>query len=186
LGFEQVTLSEVARELGIRSQSLYAHVDALAGLRREVQLRSFQMLVVRIDEALAGLTKRAAMIAWATSVARFDAEHPGLFTARTHTVAADPELLAAVRRAEATPQALIRSFGIAEEDAVHYDRMVWSALYGFEALRQGDRFRSSIDADETLVRLITALVLDIERHARATRAAAPPAPARPTRKAARR
>jgi hypothetical protein len=170
-GFDNVTLSSVARTLGIRSQSLYAHVDALAGLRRELQLRAFRLLGERIREAVAGLSRRDAIVAWATAVDRFDREHPGLAEARNRAAGRDAQLRKAVREAEALPKELIRSYDIGEEDAMHYDRMVWSALYGFEDLRTAGRFRAPIDPDETLRRLIGALADDLERRERALRAA---------------
>ena len=37
-GLEAVTLARVAAELGVRSPSLYSHVDGLAGLRRAIAL----------------------------------------------------------------------------------------------------------------------------------------------------
>ena len=188
-GFDAVTISQVARKLGVRSQSIYAHVDGLAGLRREVQLRAFQLLGIRIREAVVGLSPRDAMVAWPMAVARFDSEHPGMYAARIAPPGDDALLLRMVADAEAIPQALIRSFGLSEDEALHRDRMVWAALYGYEALRRAGRFRTSVDPDVTLHKLVEALASDLERTAKTTagaarQAAAPtPGPARRRRTA---
>ena len=43
-GYQNLTLAMLASELGIRSQSLYAHVDGLQGLRDGLALRGQAVL----------------------------------------------------------------------------------------------------------------------------------------------
>jgi AcrR family transcriptional regulator len=175
-GFEAVTISNVAKKLGVRSQSIYAHVDALAGLRRQVKIRAYQLLSIRIRESVLGLSPREAMVAWPMAVSQFDREHPGLFAARLAASGDDhdPELVAALDDAESVPKALVRSFGLDERESLHRDRMTWAALYGYEALRQANRFRSAVDPEETLRKLVQALADDLAGGGPRSR----PAPAR--------
>jgi hypothetical protein len=39
LGSDELTLSRLAERLGVRSQSLYAHVDGQSGLRRDLKFQ---------------------------------------------------------------------------------------------------------------------------------------------------
>ena len=50
-----VTMTAVAARLGIRVQSLYAHVDGTQGLQREIALRSLQKLAQRLNQAAIGV-----------------------------------------------------------------------------------------------------------------------------------
>jgi AcrR family transcriptional regulator len=49
-----VTLREVAERLEVRTQSLYAHVDGLAGLRRALALRGLAALATELSSAAIG------------------------------------------------------------------------------------------------------------------------------------
>ena len=52
---QAVTMTAVAARLGIRVQSLYAHVDGTQGLQREIALRSLQKLAQRLNQAAIGV-----------------------------------------------------------------------------------------------------------------------------------
>ena len=45
-GLESVTLAKVAAGLGVKSPSLYVHVDGLAGLRRRIAARGARELLL--------------------------------------------------------------------------------------------------------------------------------------------
>ena len=51
-GFRNLTLAMLASDLGMRSQSLYAHVDGIEGLRRQLALRGQQLLGDELRDAV--------------------------------------------------------------------------------------------------------------------------------------
>ena len=53
-GLEALSLGRLASELGIRTPSLYNHVDGLPGLLRELSILNARNLADRISEAAIG------------------------------------------------------------------------------------------------------------------------------------
>ena len=54
-GLDALSLATLASALGVRSPSLYAHVDGLAGLRRQLTLHASGLLTADLAEAVDGL-----------------------------------------------------------------------------------------------------------------------------------
>ena len=53
-GAAALTLSRLAAELGIRSPSLYNHVDGLSGLHKELAVMNARLIADRLGEAAIG------------------------------------------------------------------------------------------------------------------------------------
>src|SRR5215470_17224122 len=88
-GLDQLTLAQVAEQLGVRLPSLYNHVDGLPGLRRELALLGLRELGERISQAAVGKSGDAAMMAIAQAYRAFVLEHPGRYAAGVRAPAAD-------------------------------------------------------------------------------------------------
>src|SRR4051812_16538416 len=78
---EDVALREVADRLGVRTQSLYAHVDGIDGLRRQLGLRGLEAMADRLGAAAMGRTRGDAVAAIVLAWATFALDHPGLYGA---------------------------------------------------------------------------------------------------------
>ena len=78
-GSDTVTLAALAARLGVRSQSLYAHIDGLDGLRRDLAVLGQQSLAGRLGRAVMGRAGEDALRALCDAYARFAAERPGLY-----------------------------------------------------------------------------------------------------------
>ena len=76
-----VALSEVAARLGVRTQSLYAHVDGADGLRRQLALCGLRALAHELTSAAIGRAGSDAVEAIVRAYYRFANEHPGLYDA---------------------------------------------------------------------------------------------------------
>ncbi len=165
-------LGEVAARLGVRTQSLYAHVDGLDGLRRELALRGLRELTSRLTAAAVGRAGPDAIDAIVRAWLGFAAEHPGLYSASLRAPGDDAELQAAVAGAMAPLQMVFRSSGLVDEDAAHWYRTIFAAVHGFATLRHDRMFTLPFDPDETATRMIAMLVHGIEADAgkRSTRA----------------
>src|SRR5689334_15946990 len=73
-GADAVTLAALAARLGVRSQSLYAHVDGLDGLRHDLAVLGQQALADRLGRAVMGRAGEEALRALCNAYARFAAE----------------------------------------------------------------------------------------------------------------
>src|SRR5215471_14836086 len=78
-GADAVTLAALAARLGVRSQSLYAHVDGLDGLRRDLAVLGQQTLADRLGRAVMGRAGEHALRALCNAYAAFASERPGLY-----------------------------------------------------------------------------------------------------------
>ena len=113
-GMEALTLAGLASRLGIRSQSLYAHVDGLDGLLRDLALDSVRSLGDELRSSVIGRSGRGALEAIADAYWDCARAHPGRYVATIRDPGADDELREAnLRAAEAlTPGAgIVRAHG---------------------------------------------------------------------------
>jgi AcrR family transcriptional regulator len=156
VGFDQLTLARLAKRLGIRTPSLYAHVDGVDDLRRRIAEFGAETLGTQLSLAATGLSGEEALTAIATAYRAFANEHPGVYTAveRGPGFGADPE---AMRAPVDVVVAAIRGYGLTGDDALHAVRIVRSTLHGFVMLEATGGFRLSLDLDETFERLVATL-----------------------------
>lgn len=131
-GYEQLTLGRVAAVLGVRTPSLYNHVDGLDDLRRRLTVRALQDLGAAIQPAAVGRTAEDAVHAIAVAYRAFALEHPGLYATLVPTTEVDDD---AVRQTGAvvleTVMSVLRGYGLDEDQAVHAARTLRSAVHGF-------------------------------------------------------
>jgi AcrR family transcriptional regulator len=153
-GFGALTLAALARRLGVRTPSLYNHVDGLPDLRRRLGLRGLRELAERLRDATLARGGDEGLLALAIAYRGFAREHPGLYEAVQQAPAAgDDERAAAAAGTLAPLFAVLRSYGLEGDDAVHAARGVRSALHGFAELELGGGFGIDLDLDESYRRL---------------------------------
>jgi AcrR family transcriptional regulator len=163
-GLEAVTLARVASELGVRSPSLYSHVDGLAGLRRAMALDGVRRLGACISEAIRGRSGVEALTELAHAYRRFVQQHPGLYATLLPTPSRDED--EEVYREFAAPVAVIAevlaAMGVAEADIVGAIRSVRSALHGFVSLEAGGGFGLPEDIDRSFGTLVSVFAGGIQ------------------------
>src|SRR5689334_7976650 len=98
-GVEALTLARLAAILGVRSQSLYAHVDGLDGLLRDLALDSVRRLGDQLRSSVIGRSGPAALEAIAAAYWDFATTHPGRYAATIRDPGDDDELREANLRA---------------------------------------------------------------------------------------
>jgi AcrR family transcriptional regulator len=153
-GLDALTLARLAGRLGIRSQSLYAHVDGLDGLQRDLALHAVHLLGEELRSAAIGRSGRDALLAMAYAYRSFATRHPGLYTAAIRPPGDDEELRVANQRAAEAMTRVLESFGLGPEDTIHMYRAIWSAIHGFVALEQSGVMTLSADPEESFRRMV--------------------------------
>lgn len=159
---ERVTLRPVADRLGVRVQSLYAHVDGVEGLRRAVALRGLAELTDRLDRAAAERSGGPAIEAIVRAHCAFALERPGLFDATLRPPGDDPELRAAMDAVMAPLDRVLGDHGLDAETQRHWYRVIFSAVYGYATLRGDGRMTLDADPDDTLDLLVEVLVTSLD------------------------
>jgi AcrR family transcriptional regulator len=153
-GLEALTLAKVASSLGVRSPSLYAHVDGLPDLRRRMAARGARELADALQAVAAGRAGEDALRAVADVYRSYAREHPGLYQVIQR--APDGDATEAQRVIDVI-LAVLRGYGLEGDDALHAVRAVRSALHGFVMLEQGGGFGLPIAIDDSFDRLVAAL-----------------------------
>jgi AcrR family transcriptional regulator len=159
---DAVPLSDVAGALGIRTQSLYAHVDGLDGLRRELALRGLGVLAARLTDAAVGRAGRDALAAIVRAWLGFAADHPGLYAASLRPPGGDDELATAVAAAMRPLDVVLRSYGLRGAAVLHWTRMIFATVHGFAVLRAGGLLTMPADPDETVRRFVRMVADQLE------------------------
>lgn len=163
-GLDAVTLTRVAKELGISQPALYRHVDGYDDLIRSLSLRGRQLLLERLRSAAVGLSKDDAVRAVGHAWRRVVIERPGLYAATDrYPCAGDPELEAAVEEIVETLGMALVGYGLNDDDQVHVARSLRSAFHGFCQLEAGDGHPQPHDLDDTYEHLIELLCAGIHR-----------------------
>jgi AcrR family transcriptional regulator len=131
-GLDSLTLARVAAALGVRSPSLYSHVEGLEDLRRRVGAVGARELADALGRAAAGRAGSDALLAVAEAYRAYAQAHPGRYAAaqRAHELSGSEEAVAATGAAVEVVLAVLRGYGIEGEDALHATRMIPPAHTG--------------------------------------------------------
>ncbi|HZD11588.1 MAG TPA: WHG domain-containing protein [Candidatus Binatia bacterium] len=150
-----VTLTDVARALGVRTPSLYNHVDGIDDLRQAMALFDANELCRSIEQATAGLLGREALLAVATVYRRFARCHPGVYALTIRAPEPDEaELTAAANRLLQVLLLLLASLGLEGNVALHTIRGLRSLLHGFVSLEAAEGFKMALDHDASYMRVV--------------------------------
>lgn len=157
-GHDQLTLGRVAAVLGVRTPSLYNHVDGLDDLRRRLTVRALQDLGAAIQPAVVGRTAEDAVHAIAVAYRSFALDHPGLYAALVPTTEVDDD---AVRQTGAavleTVMSVLRGYGLDDEQAVHAARTLRSAVHGFVTFELSGGFGLTQSPDDSFAWMTSLL-----------------------------
>ncbi|MEU9831923.1 TetR-like C-terminal domain-containing protein [Streptosporangium sp. NPDC048047] len=159
-GLDHLTMSAVARRLGVKDASLYAHVRGLDDLRGRISLLGADEKTIRIAEATAGRAGKDALVAYADAWRAYAHDHPGRYTATQIPMRIDPELLARAagpRRAVELTYSMLRAYALTEPDLTDAVRLMRSTLHGFVSLEAAGGFAHARPAQESWVRCLDAL-----------------------------
>ncbi|MBJ32328.1 MAG: hypothetical protein CL466_13170 [Acidimicrobiaceae bacterium] len=164
----------VAQRLGIRSQSLYAHVDGVDGLRRLLALRCLDELAEVVTTAAVGRSGRDAVEAIVRAQLDFALAHPGRSEATLHPPGDDPELGTAIDRAGGPLRTVLATLGLDEEARVHWVRLQLALTTGYATLVRGGHLTLAPDPSGTLDTLVAALLDQLPDPWTVTRGGTPP------------
>jgi AcrR family transcriptional regulator len=158
VGFDQLTVSALARRFDVKVASLYSHLKNSRDLKTRVALHALEELADTAAEALAGRAGKEALIAFANVYRDYAREHPGRYAAAQLKL--DPETAAASaagRHAQMT-RAILRGYNLAEPGQTHAVRLLGSVFHGYVSLEMAGGFdHSAPAADETWPRIMDAL-----------------------------
>lgn len=167
-GVATLTLNRLAQQLDVQTPSLYNHVNGLPGLQRELTLLNAQLLGNCLTTAAIGKAEAAGMQAVAQAYRDYIKTNPGLYLVSLRAGGAqsppDQELQQAEERVVAVGLAIMSSFGLQGEAAIHAVRALRSVVHGFATLEISGGFGLPLDCDESFRRLIELLIVGLQKN----------------------
>jgi len=162
-GLESVTLSAVARRLGVRTPSLYTHVRDHAALLDGISTLALTDLTARIAQAVAGRSGREALEGIMGAYRSFARDAPGRWQALQRRTGPDVAGSDAARSLVALTDAVLHGYDLPPGERVHATRLLGSTVNGYLTLERVGSFDHSepppdvswgrtIDALDTLLR----------------------------------
>ena len=158
IGFDEVTVSELARRFDVKVASLYSHVRNSQDLRTRIALLALEEMADRGAAALAGRAGKDALAALGDVYRDYARAHPGRYAAAQMRL--DPPTAAASaggRHARMT-RAILRGYDLTEPDQTHAVRLLGSVFHGYVSLESAGGFsHSAPDSQESWERVLDAL-----------------------------
>ncbi len=165
-GWDQVTLGNVAGQLGIKTPSLYNHVQGLPDLRQKMALHASRLLKDRLTDAAIGQYGKQALINVGKAYVDFVRVHPGLYEAINRvTEPKPPEFEQNSEYILSLFVRLMEPMGLPSEEAIHAIRGLRSMVHGFASLESMGGFRLPEDLDVSLTKAITYYIEGISTRA---------------------
>lgn len=165
-GLGALRLASVASRLGVRSPSLYNHVDGLAGLRRQLAFHGSHLLTAELAESVDGLEGTDALRAVAEGLRSFAHRHPGLNDSflPAPTPDEDPELAAALRQPVSVIGAVLDNMDVDTMTVIPLIRALRASVHGFVDLELRGGFGLPDDIDESFTTTIDLVIEAIAVH----------------------
>lgn len=156
IGFDQLSMGLLAERLGVKSPSLYKHVNSLADLAHRIAVLAATELGDTIRDATQGRSDSEALFAAAIAMRRYASERPGRYMAvnSARSTGYDDPLLAARGRLLDSFVAVLRGYRLDSHHEVHALRMVRSMMHGFVMLEVAGGFHIDTDVDDSFTWLI--------------------------------
>ena len=163
-GLSATTLTAIAADLGIRTPSLYNHVDGIQGVHRLLAMHGARVLLETFQTAAEGLTGSPALRAIARADRSFAMEHPGLYEAFLPAPGPDddPELYQALAEPVFFVAHVLLEMGLPQSRAIHLIRALRSLLHGFLDLESKAGFGIPVDVEDSFAVAVELMIKGIE------------------------
>lgn len=151
---------------GVRSPSLYNHVEGLAGLRRQLAFRAAGLLAAEMAESVEGLKGTRALKALAEQYRSFAHRHPGLYDTflPAPTPEEDPELAATLLEPVNVVGSVLAGMDTDPTAIIPLVRALRASVHGFVDLELGGSFGLPDDIDESFTATISLVIEAIASH----------------------
>lgn len=158
VGFEQVSISALARHFGVKAASLYSHLKSSQELKTRIALLALDEMANQAADAVAGRSGHDALVAVANVYRDYARTHPGRYAASRMRL--DPEVAAvsAGPRHSQMMRAMLRGYGLTDLDQTHAVRLLGSFFHGYASLESVGAFsHSTPDSEDSWSRILGVL-----------------------------
>ncbi|WAH36241.1 TetR/AcrR family transcriptional regulator [Alicyclobacillus dauci] len=164
IGLDKLTLSLVADRLGVRTPSLYNHIEGLDGLKRELSLLGLHELDRCMQRAAIGKAGHDAIASMLHAYRAFAKERPGVYESTLRAPAPDDlEVESASKAIIDTVLTVLKPYQLKSDDAIHVVRAFRAIGHGFATLEGAGAFGIPLEHDESYQRLISTFLSGLDR-----------------------
>ncbi|OMF22192.1 TetR family transcriptional regulator [Paenibacillus sp. FSL H8-0548] len=164
-GVQDVTLASLAQKLGVRSPSLYNHVNGLKGLRNQLAIYGLKKLTLMMNEVLENNTGDEAMHAVASAYISFARLHPGLYELTLRSPDDDDaEYVACAQQLVEMLINMLSHYKLDYDTSIHIVRGFRSLLHGFASIEQKGGFGMSQSPNDSIKIIVQTYINGLRFH----------------------
>jgi AcrR family transcriptional regulator len=141
IGFDNVTVSALARHFGVKDASLYSHIKNAKDLRARVAALALTELADQVASAMAGRSGKDALVAFANSYRDYAKLHPGRYAAMQQDLDADGPAAAPARRHADLNRSILHAYPLTEDAQTDAIRLLGATIHGYITLELTGSFR---------------------------------------------
>ncbi len=163
MGLENITLKMLADDLGVKSPSLYNHIDGLDDLKMQLMVYGWKQMEQRIIQAVIGISGYDAIKAGCYAFYEYATENPGVFDAMLwYNKFQNAETMEATKGLFSVLFKITASLNISEENCNHIIRTLRGFLEGFSLLVNNAAFGNPISIEESFALSVNVLIEGIK------------------------
>ncbi len=150
-GYEQLTLSCISERLGIKTPSLYNHIQGLSDLKQKMANYGLKMLYDSIIHSVIGCIGDEAITSASKVYIEFVSKNPGLYSSISKVP--DPYEIEFDELSNQLVQVFIKLLGVynlTDEESIYAVRGLRSLLHGFSAIQIDNGFRMNYSQEDSL------------------------------------
>jgi len=158
-GIRKITLKSISEKLGIRTPSLYNHVDSLDSLLVDLMIYAMEQLGKTLSEAAIGVSGDNAIKAISKAYLEFARKNPGLYeTIQWVNLWRDDIIVQPASKINDLIDRVLECYNLNDEYKTHIIRMFRSLLHGFSSLDRNSGFGNPIPIDDSFNVAINCLI----------------------------
>jgi AcrR family transcriptional regulator len=146
-GIESLTTRELSSRLHVSQPTIYSHVRSLAEVRSLVAVQGIAELGERLRTAVLGRSGDDALHELALEYRSYVKQHPDRYLLQLVNPGTDLYTEAAAGAATAV-RAVLRSYGVPEEEIPSLHHMFRAAVHGFVHLEANNAISADVDPDD--------------------------------------
>jgi AcrR family transcriptional regulator len=132
VGLDRITLAAVAKNLSVKTPSLYNHIEGMLGLKRELAVFAVKSLTEKLTQGTIGKSGDEAVKSLLSAYREFAKERPGLYEAAGKSGRRDDEEMLAVRTQLISVMIKVLAlYNLSEDNVIHATRVIRSIASGF-------------------------------------------------------
>jgi AcrR family transcriptional regulator len=170
-GLDRLSMNEIALALGVRTPSLYSHVEGLDDVKRLIALAGLESFDKFLTREALGKSAAEAVKAIAHGVRKFARANPGVYAALLPTPDRDDrEWNKAKDRVTDTFLRVLKGYGFDHEAEIHAMRGLRSLVHGFASLELSGALKNPVDREDSFDWLVLVFTEGLEAEAKSGRA----------------